>query len=117
MPRVSILGKNCDVWTGAYSKEGKAFGAVAYGELAYEGNTGEFCVWNGLCLRSTVNGKVQTEATAIAAASSEEVTATVESGATSAKNVAEESKDVDSSAVNVAESAARIEEFVGAFKI
>ena len=66
MPRVSILGKNCDVWTGAYSKEGKAFGAVAYGELAYEGNTGEFCVWNGLCLRSTVNGKVQTEATAIA---------------------------------------------------
>lgn len=60
-----ILGKNCDVWTGTYSKEGKAFGAVAYGEMTQEGNSGEFCVWNGLCLRSKVNGKLQTEATAI----------------------------------------------------
>ena len=61
-----VLGKDCDVWSGSYSKEGKSFGAVAYGEMTREGNSGEFCVWNGLCLRSTVNGKVQTEATAIA---------------------------------------------------
>ena len=47
----------------------------------------------------------------------EEVTATVESGATSARNVADESKDVDNSAVNVAESASPIEEFVDAFRI
>lgn len=60
-----ILGKTCDVWSGTYSKEGKAFGAVAYGEMTREGNTGEFCVWNGLCLRTKVNDKVQTEATAL----------------------------------------------------
>ena len=30
-----------------------------------EGNTGEFCVWNGLTLRTKVNGKLQTECTAI----------------------------------------------------
>ena len=60
-----ILGKTCDVWSGTYSKEGKSFGAVAYGEMTREGNTGEFCVWNGLCLRTKVNDRVQTEATAI----------------------------------------------------
>lgn len=62
----TILGLPCDVWTGTYTKEGKAFGAVAYGIMTEsEGNTGEFCVWNGITLRTTVNGKVQTQATNI----------------------------------------------------
>lgn len=60
-----ILGLTCDVWTGTYSKEGKAFGAVAYGAMAKEGAKGEFCVWNGLTLRTKVDDKVQTECTAI----------------------------------------------------
>lgn len=62
----TILGFPCDVWTGTYTKEGKTFGAVAYGLMTEsEGNTGEFCVWNGLTLRTKVNGKLQTECTAI----------------------------------------------------
>ncbi len=60
-----ILDLPCDVWTGTYSKGEKAFGAVAYGAMTKEGAEGEFCVWNGLTLRTKVNGKVQTECTAI----------------------------------------------------
>ena len=60
-----ILDLPCDVWTGTYSKEGKAFGAVAYGAMTKEGAKGEFCVWNGLTLRTKVDGKVQTECAAI----------------------------------------------------
>ncbi len=62
----TILGLPCDVWSGTYTKEGKSFGAVAYGIMTEsEGNTGEFCVWNGITLRTTVNGKLQTEVTNI----------------------------------------------------
>lgn len=60
-----ILGLPCDVWTGTYSKEGKAFGAVGYGAMVKEGAKGEFCVWNGLTLRTVVNDKLQTECAAI----------------------------------------------------
>ena len=62
----TILGLPCDVWSGTYSAEGKTFGASVYGEMVREGVKGEFCVWNGLTLRTTVDGKVQTECTAIA---------------------------------------------------
>ena len=61
----TILGLPCDVWSGTYSAEGKSFGASVYGEMVKEGAKGEFCVWNGLTLRTTVNDKVQTECTAI----------------------------------------------------
>ena len=62
----TILGLPCDVWSGTYTRNGKAFGAAAYGMMTEnEGNTGEFCVWNGITLRTTVNGKLQTEVTNI----------------------------------------------------
>ena len=61
----TILGLPCDVWSGTYSAEGKAFGASVYGEMVREGARGEFCVWNGLTLRTTVGDNVQTECTAI----------------------------------------------------
>ena len=60
-----ILGIPCDVWSGTYEKGDHAWGVSTYGQMtAKDGNTGEFAVWNGLTLRTKVNGKVQSECTA-----------------------------------------------------
>ena len=63
--KATVLNLPCDVWSGTYSKGDNAFGAVAYGMIAREGNSGEFYIWNGLALRTKVNGKTQTECTDI----------------------------------------------------
>ena len=62
----TIMGLPCDVWSGTYAKPNEnAWNLAFYGEITREGNSGEFCLWNGFTLRTKVNGKIQSECTAI----------------------------------------------------
>jgi hypothetical protein len=61
-----ILDLPCVVWTGTYTKKETQMHASTYGSMtSHLGNTGEFYVWNELTLRTIVNGKTQTECSAI----------------------------------------------------
>lgn len=61
-----IFGITCDVWSGTYTIPSGKSPVHVYGAMTLtEGTKGEFCVWNGLTLRTTVNGKGQTECSGI----------------------------------------------------
>ena len=52
-----IFGITCDVWSGTYTVPAGKSPVHVYGSMtAAEGTKGEFCVWNGLTFRTTVDG-------------------------------------------------------------
>ena len=61
-----IFGLDCDVWSGTYTVPSGKSPVNVYGAMTLtEGTQGEFCVWKGLTLRTSVNGKGQTEMSGI----------------------------------------------------